>query len=236
MLNRSLKVIISLSFILSVVLNGITPVSFAGNVPYTDDELCNMAKEYYSQVNGYVPPVVVIEITDGDEVTIHLYDIVDDHTATVDWYTVNRYTARGKNILEQDIDLSAYGNGSSDTGGSQDSDNIGVTVNGAEVSFDQPPIIVDNRTLVPLRAIFEAMGATVDWDQETQTVTSSKGDISVSLTIGSNTMYKNGSPVELDVPAQVVNGRTLVPVRAVSEAFGADVDWNQDTKTVIIEC
>ena len=114
------------------------------------------------------------------------------------------------------------------------SDNIMVTLNDSEISFDQPPIIVDGRTLVSLRAIFEAMGATVDWNQETQTVTSSKDGISISLTIGSNTMYKNGSPIELDVPAQVVNDRTLVPVRAIAEAYNAKVDWDNDTRTVII--
>ena len=113
-------------------------------------------------------------------------------------------------------------------------DTISVTLNGTELSFDQPPIAVNGRTLVPLRAIFESIGATVEWDQATQTVTSTKDDINISLTIDSNILYKNGSPIELDVPAQAINQRTLVPVRAISEAFGAEVEWDENTRTVVI--
>lgn len=111
---------------------------------------------------------------------------------------------------------------------------ITVKLNGQLISFDQPPTIIDGRTLVPLRAIFEALGATVEWNGETQTVTSQKGSTSVSLSIDSKTMYKNGKAVTLDVPSQLINDRTLVPARAVAEAFGCDVDWDSDTKTVTI--
>lgn len=111
---------------------------------------------------------------------------------------------------------------------------ITVKVNGEAVTFDQPPMIQDERTLVPLRAIFEAMGASVEWDQETQTVTASRSSDTVSLTIGSSMLYKNNEAVMLDVPAQIVNERTLVPARAVAESFGALVDWNGETQTVVI--
>lgn len=111
---------------------------------------------------------------------------------------------------------------------------INVTLNGKFINFDQSPIIVDGRTLAPLRAIFETLGATVEWNGETQTVTSQKGSTSVSLSIDSKIMYKNGKAVTLDVPAQLVNDRTLVPARAIAEAFGCNVDWDNDTKTVNI--
>ena len=111
---------------------------------------------------------------------------------------------------------------------------ISVLLNGTPISFDQPPVIIDGRTLVPLRAIFEAMNATVDWDQSTKTVTSTRGNTTVKLTIGENTLYKNGQPVTLDVPAQLISDRTMVPARAVAEAFGADVQWNGENRTVII--
>ena len=113
-------------------------------------------------------------------------------------------------------------------------EDITVKVNGEAVSFDQPPIIQDERTLVPLRAIFEAMGASVEWDQETQTVTASRSSDTVSLTIGSSTLYKNDEVIMLDVPAQIVNERTLVPARAVAESFSAFVDWDGETQTVVI--
>lgn len=111
---------------------------------------------------------------------------------------------------------------------------IHVNFNDTYLNFDQPPIISEGRTLVPLRTIFEAMGASVDWNAETQTVTAVRGGDTVSLTIGSNVMYKNGTAVSLDVPAQIVNSRTLVPARAVAEAFGAFVGWDEPTRTVVI--
>ena len=112
--------------------------------------------------------------------------------------------------------------------------NISVNLNGAPIAFDQPPIIQDGRTLVPLRAIFEAMGADVAWDSNTQTVTASRGTDVITLSIGSNTLYKNNEAVTLDVPAQIMNDRTLVPARAVAESFGATVEWDGNTQTVMI--
>lgn len=106
--------------------------------------------------------------------------------------------------------------------------------NGAEVMLDVPAQIVNGSTLVPLRAIFESLGATVDWDGATRTVTSVKGDTTVKLTIGSDVIYKNGTAKKLNTPAQSIGGRTMVPVRAVAESFGAHVSWDGATKTVTI--
>ena len=111
---------------------------------------------------------------------------------------------------------------------------IDVSVNDMYLYFDQEPVAQSGRTLVPLRAIFEALGATVTWDGNTQTVTAVKDGTTITLQIGSDTMYKNGQPLKLDVPATAKNGRTLVPVRAISEAFNCRVEWNQDLYTVII--
>ena len=111
---------------------------------------------------------------------------------------------------------------------------IKVTLNGKALSFDVPPQIIDGRTLVPLRVIFEALGATVDWNGNTQTVTAVKGNTNISLRIGGNMLTKNGVNIALDVPAQIINGRTLVPARAVAESFGAKVDWDSGSRTVII--
>ncbi len=104
---------------------------------------------------------------------------------------------------------------------------VSVEVNGKAMVFDVDPIIVEGRTLVPLRAIFEELGAQVAWEDEDQTVTSFKGDTVVILQIGTPTIFINNESKELDVPAQLVNSRTLVPLRAVSEAFGAQVDWSE---------
>ena len=112
---------------------------------------------------------------------------------------------------------------------------ITVTLNGEAIDFaDQAPEIVEGRTLVPLRAIFEALGASVEWDQATKTVTSSMDDVTIKLTIGDNTLYRNGEGVTLDVAAQILNGRTMVPARAIAEAYGVGVEWDAATRTVVL--
>ena len=111
---------------------------------------------------------------------------------------------------------------------------VDISINNKYLYFDQEPIVENGRTLVPLRVIFEELGANVQWDDSTQSVTATKGNTTITLSIDDNTMYKNGQPITLDVPATLKNGRTLVPVRAVSEAFNCGVDWNGDTQTVII--
>ncbi|MCC8159902.1 MAG: hypothetical protein LIO53_01040 [Oscillospiraceae bacterium] len=109
-----------------------------------------------------------------------------------------------------------------------------LTADGVATTLDVPAQIIGDRTMVPLRAIFEALGASVDWDGDTRTVTSVKGDITVKLTIGENAIYKNGEAKELDVAGQIVDDRTLVPVRAIAESFDSDVAWDADTQTVTI--
>lgn len=111
---------------------------------------------------------------------------------------------------------------------------IKVMLGGSYLDFDQPPVMRNDRTLVPLRRIFEALGAKVDWNDETQTVTATRGATQIRLTIGSNQMYVNGTAKLIDVPAMLISDRTMVPTRAVSEALGCTVDWDNDTQTVII--
>ena len=111
---------------------------------------------------------------------------------------------------------------------------ISVLYDGKRIGFDQLPVIENGRTLVPLRAIFEKIGASVEWDGTTQTVTATKDDTTVSLTLNSTTAKKNGQDITLDVPAKIINGRTLVPVRFVSDCFGVGVDWNADIQSVIL--
>ena len=110
-----------------------------------------------------------------------------------------------------------------------------VKLDDVKIDFaDVKPQIINGRTMVPLRAIFEALGATVEWDDATKTVKSEKGDIYVALTIGEIELRKNWQTIELDVPAQIIDSRTMVPVRAISEAFECEVNWDDATKTVLI--
>lgn len=111
---------------------------------------------------------------------------------------------------------------------------ITVTVNGTPVVFDQPPVIISGRTITPMRAIFEAMGAQVNWDGAKQTVTVTKGGTTIKVKIGNSQATVNDAAKTLDVPAQIINNRTLVPIRFISESLGARVDWTENSHTVTI--
>ncbi len=117
-----------------------------------------------------------------------------------------------------------------------DNNIVTVYVNDGEISFDSAPVILEGRVMVPMRAVFEALGATVSWDSGTRTAIGVKDGISVSLTIGSNTMYVGSKSVPLDAPPIIdgTNSRTLIPLRAVSEAYGFDVEWDNATKSAYI--
>ena len=111
---------------------------------------------------------------------------------------------------------------------------IQIILDGRLLVLDVPPIIQEGRALVPFRAIGEALGATVNWDSQTQTVIMSLDGTTVSLRIGDMHAYVNGQQVSLDVPALIINGRTMVPLRFVSEALGAEVSWDSEARQVII--
>ena len=110
---------------------------------------------------------------------------------------------------------------------------IRATLDGQPLYFDQPPISRDGRLLVPLRGIFEALGAEV-LALPGGRIKATKGSKTVDLQIGSRLASVDGQAVTLEVPALAIRGRTLVPIRFVSEALGAEVGWDGLTKTVLI--
>lgn len=112
--------------------------------------------------------------------------------------------------------------------------NVRVVLNGQNLDFDVPPVIESGRTLVPFRKIGEAMGAQVNWDQETKTINASKAGKTIILKLGDFTAYIDGSPIKLDMPPIMRKDRTLMPLRFFSEAFGAQVSWKNETRTVMI--
>lgn len=110
---------------------------------------------------------------------------------------------------------------------------------GKKIEFDQPPVIIDGRTMVPVRAVFEAMEVSIRWDDATKTVTAWNAGRKITLTIGKNSLTigdHNGKnqTVTMDAVAVIRSGRTLIPARFVAEAFGYTVDWNPKTRTVLI--
>ncbi|QOX65490.1 hypothetical protein FRZ06_20065 [Anoxybacterium hadale] len=111
---------------------------------------------------------------------------------------------------------------------------VTVYLNGVELYFDSVPTIKNNKTMVPLRKIFEALGATVEWDASTQTVTAVSGATKLHLTVGSPIAYVNGAKIQLDAVPFIQDELTFVPLRFVSEGLGADVKWDSALNRVII--
>lgn len=114
------------------------------------------------------------------------------------------------------------------------SEAVRVKINGREIRFDCPAVVRNGCTMVPMRRIFEELGATVTWNEETQTARGEAAGTVCSFTIGDETLYKNGEAVRLLAPATLENDRTLVHVRAIAEAFGAAVAWDEESGLVSI--
>lgn len=110
---------------------------------------------------------------------------------------------------------------------------IFVKVNGEEIYFeDQEPVLKENRTLVPVRALLENIGAEVKWDQKAQKVSAKKDDMDIELIIGSKVAKVNGKEVNLDVPAEVLNNRTMIPLRFISENLGYKVKFDNENSPI----
>ncbi len=111
---------------------------------------------------------------------------------------------------------------------------ITVILNEQKLDFAQPPVIENGTTLVPMRAIFEAMGASVEWNGETKSITAVKDDITINLTLNETKAAVNNNEITLAVPAKLVNNSTMVPLRFISESLGAEVNWDGESRTITI--
>ena len=111
---------------------------------------------------------------------------------------------------------------------------ITIHIDGEYLPCDVDPIMQNDRVLMPMRAAGEALGATVNWDQPSQTATLTKNGNTIQFTAGSSTYYINGAANTTDVPPQVIQGRTLIPLRAFAEALNTRVDWLQTQLDVSI--
>lgn len=115
-----------------------------------------------------------------------------------------------------------------------DTVDVNLVINNEKVSADVMPLIQNDRTLVPARAVFETLGGTVEWNQSNYTVTVEYDAVVVVLKINSNVAMVNGDEKTLEVPAQIIKDRTMIPVRFVAEELGFSVGWVNDTRTVTI--
>ena len=109
-----------------------------------------------------------------------------------------------------------------------------VMADGKYLDFDVAPTIINDRTMVPMRNIFEYFNAEIAWDGETKTIIAKSGEDIITMQVGQNFFFLNDTKIELDSPSVILNDRTLVPVRAISEALKRAVAYNAKTRTVII--
>lgn len=120
-------------------------------------------------------------------------------------------------------------------------EDVFIYVDGERIEFDVQPQIINDRTMVPMRKIFETLGAEVEWVPEPQMIFATRGAKCALFQIGQYAMAVNDfstntvTKTELDTAPLIIDGRTLVPVRAVSEAFGMKVDWDGETASVYID-
>lgn len=120
-------------------------------------------------------------------------------------------------------------------------DYIKVIIDNEEVEFDALPCIINDTTLVPMRRIFEKLGAKVNWIPESQLIIASSGTNIIAMEIGSDSfnisdvVKEETKKIELDVPAQIISDRTFIPIRAVSEALNKSVEWDGQTRTITIK-
>ena len=111
---------------------------------------------------------------------------------------------------------------------------VTVVLNGKKLGFDQPPTIENSRVLVPMRKIFEAFDASVEWDQAAATAVAVTPSHTVSFTVGSSVATVNGVPYDLDAPVTIMSSRTMIPLRFFSQSLGASVSWYGGNKVVVI--
>lgn len=109
-----------------------------------------------------------------------------------------------------------------------------VKIGNTFLGFDTEPVLESDRTLIPLRYMFEFMGANVMWNDDTQTATVSKDGINIDITIDNTIAYVNGEAFELDVPARLMNDRTMIPLRFLSEKLGYHVAWEEGTDIITV--
>ncbi len=119
-------------------------------------------------------------------------------------------------------------------------EDVTVTINGTVIAFDVPPQIIGDRTMVPMRKIFETLGAKVEWNAEMRMVLATYKTSVIAMRIDADSfsvtdvLTNETKDIPLDVPAQIVQDRTLIPLRAVSEALGKTVGWDGSTRTASI--
>lgn len=189
----------------------------------------------WAQTAGGNPDVLLMNLDDGTTEKIAATDYYEVKP-NMDFGYLSYITIKGSAADLTVQPLAADSSGGTPTGEVTDTP-IKLFVNDTQYFMDPAPYIKDGRTLVPMRRVFEILGAKVSWNEAERSVTATKGNTEIKLYIGSQIAYKNGQAIQLEVPAEIMasTGRTMVPLRFVSEALGGTVNWVDSTRTITID-
>lgn len=197
---------------------------YVGDVTVSGDT-ATVSGKYYSPENLYEIPVenVTLKVADKDlkSGSGYLLFVKDDTIISGISDAEERAQIVQKNLTQATVITLAIGN-------------TNATVNGNTVANDTAPMIVNSRTMLPIRFVAEALGAKVGWDESAQAVTVTADNVNISLTVGQSSASVNGTSIALDAPSFIENGRTFLPLRFVAENLGANVSWDGTTQTVTI--
>ncbi|MGI6422035.1 MAG: stalk domain-containing protein [Syntrophomonadaceae bacterium] len=184
----------------------------------------------WSEINRGNPDLRLMNINTGQISTIAQTDSYEVQASLAYGY-LSWVTLRGHSG-----DLNVLALSGSSGGVSTQPEEIKVLVNGTRYYTDPLPYIKNDRTMVPMRRVFEILNADVQWNNEERSVTATKGSDIIKLYIGSSTAYKNGEAMKLEAAPEILAsaGRTMVPLRFVAEALSCSVDWDPITRSVII--
>ena len=204
-----------------ICMNKVDDKLLINNYLYSNGELNQIAYENSDKIYQYKigPFVCRVDGTNKNENTEVLECSCDG--VYWDYLTINKKMNVIQNISE--------------AGEKLDSNPVYVKFDGNILGFETPPVIEDGSTLVPMRFLFEQMGADVEWNQETQTATATLNNTAVTFAIDDTEAEVNNTPATMDVPARLINGKTMVPLRFLSENLGYKVDWDETSRTAIIE-
>lgn len=216
-MKRLLSIILTVFLLLSITAFAEEEFSESANINYGYDESFDKTEKQDDITTGTSDKVNTSYDEDYDEIENQ------DITSTIYDGTSQSYN--------KEFDETAT---NTETQTFSQPDGITVILNGKQLEFDVEPMLVNSRTMVPMRVIFEALGAEVDWDGTNQTAIGVTKNTTIKITIGKDYLLKNDNIVVLDSPAVVISGRTLVPVRAIAESLDCKVEWYGETQVVEI--
>ncbi len=230
---RSGNIVVNNTTIRDCMMNAVEGYSMKGDMTFND---CKFLRNAYDDLYAQTSPCIRFNIylDEGDYGTVHFNRCLFEGNLSTEFKEVRSYSGSAYADIPMTLNECVFTGNEWETA-------IKVKIAQEDYSYncyfaDQRPIILEGRTMIPVRGLLENLGYDINWDDATKTVIikSYMNDDELRVTVGSNVIYKNGEAITIDVPATIMNGRTMIPVRAIVEAFGYKIEWNESERTVTV--